>query len=393
MPLPRVRRPYLVAIVTALTLLVGALPAAAVPAPGFCTADPARGAPPESFPLEACLGTDALKLRNSVSVPVEIATEGTRGWVVRQVDQNPATTLARLIIANDHVLLPGDLATVELLPAVGTVRIVSTKGGDVYMVTQTLGAFFPVGGMAKGVLDALTGLVSDLADAALTTRSCRADRNWVVQSACDMAYNTTVVLLIGKALVKGALTGSLGVIVGALEWATLTADQVPSVRQVLEGERTITIRALLPAPSPTATAPGQGPNAESWGGHSYQLFPGGTAGTFAAAEGVCRAAGGHLAHIQSAEENAFLFDFMGRRGERSAYFGYTDETIEDTWVWIDGTTSDYVNWASGEPNDENPREDYAMFYWKYSDGHWNDGDFDTGGTNAGGNAFLCEAAE
>lgn len=35
----------------------------------------------------------------------------------------------------------------------------------------------------------------------------------------------------------------------------------------------------------------------------------------------------------------------------------------------------YTNWHSGEPNTDSSSENYAMFYYQYSDGTWNDGSF------------------
>ena len=48
-----------------------------------------------------------------------------------------------------------------------------------------------------------------------------------------------------------------------------------------------------------------------------------------------------------------------------------------------------MNWHPGEPNQENTNEDYAMFFYKFSDGTWNDGDF---GANAPNEpiAIICE---
>ena len=80
---------------------------------------------------------------------------------------------------------------------------------------------------------------------------------------------------------------------------------------------------------------------------------------------------------------------MKSKGYSSAYFGLSDVAQEGTWNWVNGDAVTYTNWASGEPNGENSREDYAMFYWKFTDGKWNDGDFG-GRTNNGGTAFICE---
>lgn len=48
-----------------------------------------------------------------------------------------------------------------------------------------------------------------------------------------------------------------------------------------------------------------------------------------------------------------------------------------------------TNFNPGEPNAQNVNEDYAMFYTRFTDGTWNDGNF--GGSPAGGGvAYICQ---
>ena len=121
----------------------------------------------------------------------------------------------------------------------------------------------------------------------------------------------------------------------------------------------------------------------------YSFFPVSEVSSWSAAENFCKALGGHLAIISSAEENSTIFALMKEAGYNNAYFGYTDFDEEGSWHWIDGYTSNYVNWAQSEPNSSNSNEDYAMFYSSYTDGTWNDGDF-SAHTNGGDAAFICE---
>lgn len=121
--------------------------------------------------------------------------------------------------------------------------------------------------------------------------------------------------------------------------------------------------------------------------HSYVVidYP----GTWEEAVEYCASQGGHLAVITSQEENDALYAYMQELGYDSAYIGLTDSAEEGTWVWVTGEESGYRNWHAGEPNGENSNEDYAMFYYKYSDGTWNDGDFG-GSTVNSGTRVLCE---
>ncbi len=123
-------------------------------------------------------------------------------------------------------------------------------------------------------------------------------------------------------------------------------------------------------------------------GHRYRVFEY-PEGNWAFAKYFCEQLGGHLATINSAEENAKVFNYLKMLGRDSAYFGLTDDKIEGVWQWVTGEPYSYSNWAASEPNSEYGNEDYGMFYYKYPTGQWNDGDF--GVTTVGKHkAFICE---
>lgn len=121
----------------------------------------------------------------------------------------------------------------------------------------------------------------------------------------------------------------------------------------------------------------------------YRYFPSGTVSSWEDAERYCRNLGGHLAVISSASENEFLYGYLNIMHVQNAYFGYSDSESEGNWKWVSGESSSYTNWHSGEPNGETDDEDYAMFYWKYTDGTWNDGNFGHG-TVSDDTGFICE---
>lgn len=125
----------------------------------------------------------------------------------------------------------------------------------------------------------------------------------------------------------------------------------------------------------------------NWNAHYYSVFD--NCKSWDEAAEYCESRGGHLATITSAEENSAVFSYLKQIGYESAYFGLSDSINEGTWSWITGEDTDYLNWRSGEPNGESSTEDYAMFYYKFSDGTWNDGEFGSGTAN-GGTAFICE---
>ncbi len=130
-------------------------------------------------------------------------------------------------------------------------------------------------------------------------------------------------------------------------------------------------------------------DAANYNGHYYYLYTGNIASTYDEAAQYCKSKGGYLATLTSQEENDFVYSYILQQGCDSAYFGLSDAASEGNWVWCTGEPLSYINWHSGEPNSENTNEDYTMFYYKYSDGSWNDGDFG-GSTVNGGTAFICE---
>ena len=129
-------------------------------------------------------------------------------------------------------------------------------------------------------------------------------------------------------------------------------------------------------------------DAFEYNGHSYYIYSD-VANTWEEAQAYCEARGGHLAVINDETENNAVFNYMKSKGYNSAYFGLSDAAKEGTWTWVNGDSSTYRNWASGEPNSERSNEDYAEFYYKFSDGKWNDGNFKQG-TVGDTNAFICE---
>lgn len=128
-------------------------------------------------------------------------------------------------------------------------------------------------------------------------------------------------------------------------------------------------------------------DAYSWNNHYYAVFD--HCDTWEEAKSYCESRGGHLATILSEEENQAVFSFLNSSGYKNAYFGSSDNVQEGSWYWVTGDEVEYQNWHENEPNMESKNEDYAMFYYKYTDGTWNDGDFGRYTANSG-KAFICE---
>lgn len=128
-------------------------------------------------------------------------------------------------------------------------------------------------------------------------------------------------------------------------------------------------------------------DALEYNGHYYKIYSD-VCSTWEDAKKYCEDLGGHLAVISSQEENDTLFNYMIGLDIETAYFGFTDVEQEGTWTWIEDEQNAYANWNSYEPNGD-PGENYAEFYWKYTDGTWNDGNFGAG-TQSDSKNFICE---
>ena len=120
-------------------------------------------------------------------------------------------------------------------------------------------------------------------------------------------------------------------------------------------------------------------------GHEYKLYN--NALPWREAYKFCEQQGGHLATINSEEEQTFIYNIIKNKSTRSyTWLGATDWYEEGNWKWITGSKIVYYNWADGEPNN-NYDEDFLMIY--NNSGKWNDGtDIYYSDTKA--YSFICE---
>lgn len=114
-------------------------------------------------------------------------------------------------------------------------------------------------------------------------------------------------------------------------------------------------------------------------GHTYGIYS--EQMNWKAAKEYCEKMGGHLVTITSEEENAFITENIMTIDE-DCHIGFTDEESEGNWVWITEEDTDYTNWDSDEPNNED-EEDFAMI--RNGSGKWNDAHLDREDWN-----FICE---
>jgi RNA polymerase sigma factor (sigma-70 family) len=183
-----------------------------------------------------------------------------------------------------------------------------------------------------------------------------------------------------SAAVAGAATKTAATKVAAIALAgILTAGAAVGIPLATRNRQ-------LPAPEPTPNTWQIPEDAFHFDGHSYYIYEQQT--SWDEAQAFCENLGGHLAVITSDRENAALYQYLTDSGCENAYIGlYEDE--EGQWHWVTAEETVYLNWAPGEPNNESGTEKYAMFYYKFQDGTWNDGNFGQG-TQKYSKTFLCE---
>ncbi|HYA39623.1 MAG TPA: lectin-like protein [Candidatus Methylomirabilis sp.] len=89
-------------------------------------------------------------------------------------------------------------------------------------------------------------------------------------------------------------------------------------------------------------------------GHFYDTTPAGSSWTDAEAYAISQ--GGHLVSIDDSAENAFIqATFLtGPSATEDFWIGLNspvgDFTDPATWVWVNGSTSNYRNWRPGQPD-------------------------------------------
>ncbi len=99
----------------------------------------------------------------------------------------------------------------------------------------------------------------------------------------------------------------------------------------------------------------------TFNGHMY--FRSTSNFTWANANAIANAAGGHLATLTSAAESAAL------ASAGTSWIGLSDEATEGTWTWVTGEPFAYANWAAGEPNNSG-NQDYGVV--NFVGNNWDD---------------------
>jgi hypothetical protein len=127
---------------------------------------------------------------------------------------------------------------------------------------------------------------------------------------------------------------------------------------------------------------------ESFDEHDYLVCPH-QGVDWAAANAACEAEGAALVQLDSAEENAWLYETVVETG--SIWIGANDSEQEDVFRWSSGDYLDlgFTNWAESQPNDNAVGgEDCVVLH--SGGGDWNDVACDSTSFAEDPMSYVCE---
>jgi hypothetical protein len=243
-------------------LLVQPTVAVAAPAPELCRADPARGAVPEDFLLDVCIGTTTLTARNGQDHPVQVETSGALGNPVLLHERGSAAgTVLRQAASPSTVLMPGDVLRWPLGATTSRLAISAPEAAPAAPVVEALEGFLPeLGTDAAGPDDYRAwGAVTRAAVAAVEQRAaCVTGGNFLQVAACDVQASTAISRSAVAQLPDPAALQVLSVLLDPAHWADWTAREAvtdPAEYRLTLAARPAPAPAPVPAPAPLPRAP------------------------------------------------------------------------------------------------------------------------------------------
>ena len=106
-----------------------------------------------------------------------------------------------------------------------------------------------------------------------------------------------------------------------------------------------------------------------YNGHLYILYDVQT-GCWDQANEMCNTWGGHLVTINSAQEQAVVYELAKKSSKSYCKIG-AKANASRQWLWVTGENFSYANWKSGQPDNYNGMEFYAEMDIK-AGGTWDD---------------------
>jgi hypothetical protein len=109
-------------------------------------------------------------------------------------------------------------------------------------------------------------------------------------------------------------------------------------------------------------------SAAAMGGNQYA-----SGQPWAIAKLQCQQTGFTLVKVDSAQEDAFLYQTSRDLGHADSWLGLNDLRTEGQWVWADESAVAYQNWDNGEPNNGGGNEDCgALLMSAGRESRWDD---------------------
>jgi hypothetical protein len=365
----------LVLITTAFTGTV----ASANPAPGLCSMNTSRSTVPGDYPVDACIDSAGIVLRNTLPVPIDLALTGDTGDLVNvSTNLSIPADLTRFKYADPLMILPGDIMRVPVGTGAASVSVAGTDAGGFYAEALTLTTFIPVGPVASGVKAAwgrIATMISEISSDYGQYANCIAGKNWIVQLGCRALLVRNVTFAVGRGVVTGSVKGVLALVLTAanfLKWADAEPGAIAKIIEIPPQDRAI---ALAAAANQQAVAP---PTAPGRGGSGGITAPGGgsTSGahgspTVQLAQGPAAPSGYRYAvtlvgfspdtsvtvicydSVSLGGFYTFQIATNGSGGAATAAQCYSGDG-PDHWVVANGVESNHVAWGGGGPSTQAP---------------------------------------
>jgi len=91
------------------------------------------------------------------------------------------------------------------------------------------------------------------------------------------------------------------------------------------------------------------PQAVKFNGHWYAVLP--EKCDWETANKICERLGGHLAYVETQEENNFILGLVEKAGlsAHGVWLGGTDEKDEGDWLWLNGKPIINTFWVGDQP--------------------------------------------
>jgi hypothetical protein len=222
--------------------------ASAGPAPGMCSTNTTRGTIPANYAVDACFDGSTVYLRNNLTVALTVDVTGDTGNPSRsESDYGLAADATRLTSGDPFILLPGDTLRIPIGSGAASVRPVVSKKSGFYALATTAATFVP--GDTAAVVQAFTGMITELDADFGQYNDCLVGKNWVEQLACYALLDRNVGFAVSRAAVNGLAKGVLAALLAGDTFTKWAGVQVPNLTSVLAGPA-FTISAVSPAGSP-----------------------------------------------------------------------------------------------------------------------------------------------